>query len=395
MTDIKIKHVTDQEQIFDIFHWFPKYAFGPTPPIPDKEDKIEEIKQRLDVIYYVLFEDGKPASTAASTPMTQNVRGKIFTMGGLYNVVTHPEFRRKSYSKMLLKELLKADKDRGKIFASLYPFRESFYENLGYVSFQEPLKINFKTAALQPLLSKDLPGSVKLMPLIDNYQMFLDYMQVIQNDRHGMGFFDHHPIIDIKKQPNWLVVAMLDGETVGMMTYRTTGGQPTQLKINSTRFLYTKSEGRYLLLEWIARHIDQATEAEIWLPTYEEPNTWLSDLSLDISKVWVPAMGRILAISKISGMQVGPGGFTAKITDSFCPWNEGIWKFENVGGLLKVTPAEDPDCELSIQGISTLVYGTHHPEIFKIRGWGDPTEETQKKMLALFPPKIPYMFEYF
>ena len=395
MTDVQIKHLTDQEKIFDIFHWFPSYAFGPTPPLPNKEEKIEQIKERPDVLYYVLTENGKTAATAASNPMTQNVRGKIYPMGGLYDIITHPEYRRKGYCNKVVRALLNADRNNGKIFSTLYPFRESFYEKMGYITYQEPLKIKFKTATLAPITKKNISGEVEMINIADNFQIYLDYVKVIQTDRHGMGFFDSHPTIGIKKRPSWLVIARNNDEIVGMMVYKLVGEEVTKLTLRATRFLYTKPEGRYLLLEWISRHIDQASEAEIWLPSYEQPNTWLSDLSVEISKVWLAPMGRVLDLPKISGMKVGAGEFTAVITDPFCSWNEGVWKFENNGGELLVSQADTPDCELSIQGLSALIYGTHDPEIFNIMGWGNPSLKIQEKMLKLFPPKTPYLYEYF
>ena len=92
MADIKIKQITDQEEIFDIFHWFPGYSFGPTPPLPNKEEKIEQIKQRLGVKYFALYENGKAVSTVASLPMTQNVRGKLFPADGIFDVASNVGF---------------------------------------------------------------------------------------------------------------------------------------------------------------------------------------------------------------------------------------------------------------------------------------------------------------
>ena len=74
MTDIQIKHLTDQEEINDLFHWYSGYSFTPSPPLPNKEEKIEQIKQRLGVKYFALYEDGDAVSVVASNTMTKNVR---------------------------------------------------------------------------------------------------------------------------------------------------------------------------------------------------------------------------------------------------------------------------------------------------------------------------------
>jgi hypothetical protein len=106
-------------------------------------------------------------------------------------------------------------------------------------------------------------------------------------------------------------------------------------------------------------------------------------------------MCRVLDVYKIGGMQIGPGRFTAHITDPFCPWNEGIWRFESVDGMLQVARADEAGCSLSIQALTALVYGTHDPGDFTIRGWGDPSPQVLATMRTMFPPRAPYLHEYF
>jgi hypothetical protein len=63
-------------------------------------------------------------------------------------------------------------------------------------------------------------------------------------------------------------------------------------------------------------------------------------------------------------MPTGDGHFAARIHDPLCPWNEGCYQFETVDGLLTVRPASDADCDLAIQALSALVYGTRDPGDF-------------------------------
>ena len=49
-----------------------------------------------------------------------------------------------------------------------------------------------------------------------------------------------------------------------------------------------------------------------------------------------------------------------------------------------------------MQGLTGLVFGTHSAADFAIRGWGQPTHQTQTAMQALFPPvSLPYLHESF
>ena len=106
-------------------------------------------------------------------------------------------------------------------------------------------------------------------------------------------------------------------------------------------------------------------------------------------------MGRVLDISGLGGMQVGPGSFSARISDPFCPWNEGSWKFYEAAGMLHITPSNEADCELTIQGLSALVYGVADPADFAIRDWGSPSASLQVILRSMFSVRLPYLHEYY
>ena len=150
-----------------------------------------------------------------------------------------------------------------------------------------------------------------------------------------------------------------------------------------------------MLLQWIARHIDQANKAEIWLAAHEQPETWLEDLQVKIETPDRAPMGRVLSIEKMDGMQVGEGRFTAQIVDRLCPWNIGRWQFSSVDGMLQVTPTSQAECSLDIQALAGLIYGTLDPADFALRGWGEPSPATQNIMRTMFPALQPYLHEFF
>jgi predicted acetyltransferase len=392
--DIHIRQVEGEERV-DIFHWFNHYAFRPTLPYPDKEETTKRIAEREGVIYLVLYEDDEPVSVIASTPLIQNVRSAIYNVGGVFDVVTHPKARRKGYSHRLLTELYKIIKDDGQTFTCLYPFRESFYERMGYVSFPQPMKTQFKASGLAPLLKADIPGEVEMMLIGEGYLMYRDYLVEFQKHTHGAAFFKHVEPSLLESATSWLAVAKVDGQIVGVMVYILRGDGPVGFDFCSRRFHTHTIRGRYLLLNWIAQHIDHAGEVELWLPPGEQPNTWLSDLEVKTEPAWLPGMGRVLDVAEIGGMEVGSGRFTIELSDPVCPWNEGVWMFETGNGVLHVEKDKKADCRLSIQGLSALVYGTNDPASFTVRGWGNPEPKIQTAMREMFPPKNAFLMEMF
>ncbi len=394
MTEATIRQLEGKEML-EVLYWLSTYSFNPSPPMRDKDEWKEMAKQRQGVKFYAMFEGNNPVASVAETRMTQQVRGKRFGMAGVWGVATHPNSRRKGYSKQLMTRMLEITRQDDRPVSTLYPFRESFYQRLGYVNFHLPRKAIFNPAEIDPLLKLDLDGEVELMLIGDGYEIYRDYLLRYQKLTHGMGIFEHPDYGAANQNRSWLAVARVNDEVVGVMLYSLQGEEVTRFKFRAVRFYYHTPQGKYLLLNWIARHVDQANEAEVWLPPYEQPETWFEDLNLKLENVWIPPMGRVVDLAGINGMQAGVGSFSAQISDPLCPWNEDTWKFEGVGGSLEVSPASKADCQLSIQGLSALIYGTHNPADFSIRGWGDPSPEVQQVMQTVFPPKVAYLHELF
>jgi predicted acetyltransferase len=293
-------------------------------------------------------------------------------------------------------QLLAAEREDGRVLSCLYPFKESFYERLGYVTFPLPRIAKFKPAALGPLLKQELGGEVELLLIGDGYDIYREYVSRLQPRVHGLGLFVHGSKDQVQKQNrSWLVLARAAGELVGLMLYDLRGQDVGQFTLRATRFYYDTSQARYLLLQWIARHADQAHEVEMWLPPFEHPETWLADLRVSAETQIRAPMARVVDVARLGGMRAGPNCFSARITDPLCPWNEGTWQFESMAGALQVRPAAEADCRLSIQGLTALVYGSHDPGDFAIRGWGDPSAEVQAAMRAMFPRRLPFLHEYF
>lgn len=394
MPEITIRQVEGDECV-DIFHWFHHYAFNPTLPYPDKEETAKRFTEREDVIYLVLFEDEEPVSTIASTPLIQNVRSGMYEAGGVFDVVTHPKARRKGYARRLLTELFTLIKDAGQPLSCLYPFRESFYERMGYVSFPQPIKVKFNASRLAPLLKADIPGEVEIMLIGEGYLIYRDYLAKFQKHIHAAAYFKHVEPSLLERATSWLAVAKVNGEIVGIMVYTLKGDGPVGFDFRALRFYPYTVQGRYLLLNWIARHIDHAGEVELWLPPGEQPNTWLSDMEVKTEPAWLPGMGRVIDVANIGGMQVGTGHISFELSDPFCPWNAGVWTFEGTDGVLHVEKRKKADCQLDVRGLSALIYGTNDPASFSVRGWGTPSPSVQATMREMFPLKNAYLLEYF
>ena len=172
MTDIVIRQV-EGEELLETFYGLTTYAFQPSPSLITQSEWSKWIESRKGSTCLALFEDNIPVACAASTTMIQNVGGTLFKQAGVWGVATSPGARRKGYSRRLMTALLAANHEAGQVFSCLYPFRESFYENLGYITFPAPQLARLAPEALSPLLEKDLGGTVQLQRIrqgFDDYQ---------------------------------------------------------------------------------------------------------------------------------------------------------------------------------------------------------------------------------
>ena len=392
---ITIRQVEGQEML-DILYRLDNYAFRATPPFPDRQEWEGRMATRKGALYYALFEGTEGVAITACPLFIQNVRGRLYPMAGFADVSAAPGARRKGYTRQLLRHAMHTLHAQGHVFSCLYPFRESFYERMGYVNISQNRKWFFSPASLQPLLKQDLGGEVRIVLSGEAYDEYLTYAHRMQTGVHGMAVFSEPQKEAAQANRNWSALARdASGELVGIMMYSMKGEEIMNFTMQATRFFYSSPRGRYLLLEWIARHIDQASKVELWLPAYEDIGSWLSDLRPKIEPVFVTPMGRVLDVSAMGGMSVGEGRFSARISDPDCPWNEGTWEFDGTGGVLTVRPTAQADCSLTIQGLSALVYGVNDPADLPWRAWGDPDEQVQANMRRMFSRQQPYLHEYY
>ena len=291
--------------------------------------------------------------------------------------------------------LLAAERESGKAFSNLYPFRESFYERQGYVSYPLMKIAKLAPASLSPLLKLEPGGEIEQRLIGEAFETYREYLADMRQSRHGMACFESGEVATANRNLFWIAFARFDEKIEGLMLYRLTGEEVTKFNFQAGRFYYRTSRARYQLLNWIARHVDQADRVEIWLTGDEYPELWQADIQVKVESPIRSAMTRVLDVEKIGGMNAGKGGFAAKIIDPLCPWNEGIWRFESGDGKLRVSQASRPDCELTIQGLSTLIAGTRDPQDLSVVGWGDPDPDLQSVQREMFPAAHPYMHENF
>lgn len=397
MTTPEIRLIPPDERL-EIIPPMTGYAFTENPPLPSADDKELQAfyNSRKDDDFYALYADDKPVASLMNGRGAHNLRGQMTEVGMVWGVSVYPEVRRRGYARALVQRMFVDMRESGTAISTLYPFRESFYERLGYVSYPSAYKITVDAAALVPIQQWHLPGEVTRHlstedGLVDE---FYDFMQRFHATQHGMTLPARSTYDWIfKDYERWMAFARVDGEIVGVMNY---GVKPYLGPMDVGRMLWTTMAGRALMLEWIARHVDHVGEVTIHqVPPDTNPRTWLADTQIKVKLESAP-MARLVDILGLNGMPAGPGQVTIALQDPYLPAHEGTYSLKSTDGTLEVEKTTDiVECTLSVQALTALVYGIRDPAEFALRGWGDPTPDVQATLQQMFPATQPYMFAKF
>lgn len=394
---IDIREVSGEELI-SIGEAVAGYAFEASPSAPDPDRARELLPYLANARGLAAFTHNQPQATLVSHAMTQNVRGKVLPMGGVASVASMPSGRRRGLVRHLFERLYGMYREADVPISLLYPFRDSFYERLGYASLPMPRYLTVNPEALASLVRLDKPGNCEMVGMKDGFDTWRAFLERYQHQTHGFALKHVTNARRVQDKNSWWVAFARDeaGEIAGAMTYKITGYTG---KLSVGTFYTTSAAGRYQLLDWIGRHADQVKEAVIEVRPDDFPETWFRDLGMnvrtDVEESWPGPMSRVVDVAGLTGIGAGAGEVTLEIHDALCPWNDGVFTFHGDGGMLAVTPGGDATARITIQGLSALVFCGSDPATFPFRGWGDPDAATAETLRELFPAAVPDVHEMF
>lgn len=399
MAQIEIRRVEGDEIVK---HWLPlvAYAFNETPPI--NVDEFQEKYQKYYTERYiaVLFDNGVAVATANLIDMTQSVRSKILPMGGVAGVATQPQARRKGYARQLVQHLFERMQQQQMPVSTLYPFRESFYGRLGYVGFAKQRIVSITPATLATATRVSVEGRIEFMHIREAHEKLWAFEDALHPTLHGLGRFSKQMVkMSQEERIDYWVALAWQGETlVGAMTYKLTGFAK---EMHVPKFYYANTAGKYLLLNWLGRHVDQVTRVWLRLRPDDYIETWLYDTDTKIHSSAFDVehpfggptpQGRIMMVEQLNGLQVGEGTVVVALQDEQCDWNNGTFRLTGYDGTLNIERTDDvPQVSLTIEALSGLVYGVIDPADFVYRGWGNPSTVIQATLRRMFPRRLPWL----
>jgi hypothetical protein len=253
----------------------------------------------------------------------------------------------------------------------------------------------FTPEGLAELLRRELPGSVQRLTGKEGFEAYGELTHRLLSEQHGFAVFDETRIGLFRQDPVWTALARAGDEVVGGLRYRIDQHGGTLL---GSDLFTTGPLGRALLLQFLARHIDQVSAIELFVGADELPELWGTDLSVTTTGTVAnplknAPMVRVLDVPALAGSQVGSGSVTVEIVGD--ELIGGVWRLGADDGRLTVEPGGDPAATLTVAGFSALAYGVLDPVEVFTRGLGELDAAAMTRLGALFPRRMPYMFADF
>ncbi|WP_320067360.1 enhanced intracellular survival protein Eis [Micromonospora sp. RTGN7] len=397
---MNIRRVTNEERLSTAFP-LQAYAFEASPKRPEQAEDFRRVLPYAAANRTLVVTEGdETVAVASAIPMRQNLRGVVLPMAGVAGVTTHPLARRHGHVRALLHQLLDEMRDEGHPVSALYPFRASFYERFGYVGLPRARTVTLSPAGLAPLLRADLPGELTWERTGTGYAAHRAFTERCLAERHGFAILPETRAVWLRDEDDrWLVTARRDGATVGVLTYRIDDHDG---ELVGGPLLAADPYARALLLQFLARHVDQVARVSLQVAADELPELWLTDLDVHVeARIAGPGspapMARLLSLDALAGLPAGPARVRVELTGD--RWLAGTHLLDGATGHLElvedVSSAAAPTATLTAAGLSALAYGVLDPAEVDVRGLGRVPADAAAELRRLFPRRLPYLHAEF
>lgn len=386
---MEIRKITKDES--KEYHRLSQYAFGNWK---DKEVESDTIKWQNPEESFVVIEDGKMVSGLISHSLKQSVRGIEKRLSGIGNVATYPEFRNKGYVKALFGYAYKDMKAKGISVSMLQPFKESFYEKLGYVSTNREINLHFHVSGIQHYLSENFSNwTVERKTGLIAQEEFHSFYAKKALSWHGQVIADeiHQGFKEYLAKDTIYIIVKYNNQIRAVCSYK-----KKETKIIIKDIFWCDLTARKVLFNYLAKHRDQVGNFEMYIPMDINFYNWFYDSRnmYELKMCEGPWMVRIvdaniafndLALSHDSSLIM-------EISDEMCDWNNGTWQFSVKDGLSeirRVTNTETIDVKGDIRGFSALLYGSLPLDEIIEKGWLQVKDENVVNILQeMFPTLI-------
>lgn len=335
---------------------------------------------------WVVEVDGRLAGALRTYRLRMNLWGRVLPTMGLAGVAVAPDFRRRGIGRRMCVEALRIARERGDVLCALYPFRVSFYRDLGFALSGDVHRYRFS-----PTLLPIYPGWDRVERAGESGPRLAAEIHARVGPRtNGLLERTERMFSFLKVQGTYLYLHRnARGVPTGYVAVRGRGGPPERSRLRVVELVAEDREAYLGLLGWISVQRDQwgtviydAVPGEDFYQRVGHPRTegtgnprglWFHSAS-----VLRGPMFRFLDLGKAMGLtrevpRVGPNAAvslpdgTIQVRDLDLPENQGSW-LNGEQGDRALDPALGPVLSPG-EAVNHLIRGTLPGQPLPPEGW--------------------------
>ncbi len=370
------------------------------------ETSRETFLERLDLIgneFFLNEVDGIPVATARVLDFEQNIRGVLKPMGGIGMVASSPEQRRLGYTHELMISIFKSLRTAGFATSTLYPFKDSFYGDIGYAKMPPSRILEFNPNSLSEIqlpdgyVAKREEGEemLKIRRALHDAMVIRTHGAVKRSDKRWGELTKNFALKAVvarnsSNEPEAIMIYSIKGYGEGHVWAE--AGQ-----MNIVEFTWTSLEARDAILNFLYKHADQIMKATAVISTLSDDfYHWLSNIHTPTTKSNIISMARIVDVERSFSElpAIHSGNALIKVTDNHIEENNHLFEIYDEDGKLSVKESKGhAKTTIRIEGLTSIIYGTLNEAQLRRLGWLEG--ESPRDLFKWFPRATPWLTESF
>ncbi len=317
-----------------------------------------------------------------------NIRGTPVRFGGVWAVGTEDEHRRKGLLKGLYNKAFPDMKEKGVVLSILDPSpyhgAQIAYERCGYALAEKRVKHVFPPRALRPVKgNQDI--TVRELDDADEYKKISELEFTMC--RYGSRVFSW-PLLFIQEiQSDHFYILERGSEPVGCVKL---SFKPDGTVLTVSKAYFKSNDVLPSIIELIVKNSSKITSVE-WTC---EPQIPVQYYFHNINRLKTHNTGTMMmrvvdfeGYGKAIQVPETVKELILALTDTQCPWNEGVYNLNSYKGVLTAEKIENKSAEVTLNPfqLSQVVSGLTPPSVLQELGMISCSPKTAQKLDALFP----------
>jgi predicted acetyltransferase len=397
------------------FHRQIRYAFTPGAGPWDDEARAE-LNERIEENRFIsranrgLFaeeaeNDAEPLAVAGWYDLQTRIREGYHPVGAVTAVATPPEHRRNGYVRELLLKMLVEFQTEGIAFAALWPFKRSFYRDLGWETGSLYDRVSGKPAQFQSAGADQAGEFIAVSP--GDWETLAPILAVHERNR----------ALHVERSAEWWEGRIFQqwggqdnfgyrwddnrDEPRAYVIYRFNHDDSRDGRtLRVVEAAWTDPEAYRQLLRFVGDHDSQAEMIECSLP--HDPAAQILDLVDDPSGLTVetrpgPMVRVVDVVDALSTVRYpGDDSVILSVSDPLRSENDGTFWLDVTGGVGQCESTDGPpDASLPITALSQLVVGFRGAAMLSAQGVLNADSATIASLEELFPAEQTLLREGF